>query len=125
MGKKAKALRQEILGMLWPLWPRQGVRLEMGAGYPVKILDFTIKPFPLPLKGEIPQDHFQAHVSKDLNWFCPRPALPLTSCITFGMSLTLFEPRLSHLQNGYINIELLLRRKRSYAQGPGLEQITQ
>lgn len=22
-----------------------GVRLEMGAGYPVKILDFTIKPF--------------------------------------------------------------------------------
>ena len=79
----------------------------MEARYLVRNLDFTIKPLPSStLKGKIPQDLFQAHASKDLNWFCYLSALLPISCITLGMSLTFSEPQLSNHKMDIL-IELL------------------
>lgn len=52
--KRRARIGGEGLCRLWPLYSWQRVRSDMGAGYPVKKLNFTIKPFPLPLKGKIP-----------------------------------------------------------------------
>lgn len=108
-----KELGFEVRGSLHTVatLPWEGVWLETGVGYPVKNFDLIMKPFPPPLKGEIPQDHFQSKASKDSNRLCCLPALPLTSCVTFGMLLTFPEPQFFHLENEYINTKLLLRAK--------------